>query len=154
MINTQTLSNHYEQMLNLTKPWTVSVVDLDTVNLQLTIRVGTIQGEKLPCPTCGRPCSMEDHREERAWRHLDTMQFETGIVCRTPRISCPEHGILSADVPWAGAYSRFTELAVNLVFTHNFVRRTIIKATFLWPSWQGRQDSNLVQRFWRPSCYH
>ena len=110
MINTQTLSNHYEQMLNLTKPWTVSVVDLDTVNLQLTIRVGTIQGEKLPCPTCGRPCSMEDHREERAWRHLDTMQFETSIVCRTPRISCPEHGILSADVPWAGAYSRFTEL--------------------------------------------
>lgn len=110
MINAQTLSNHYEQMLNLTKPWTVLDIKLDTENLKLTIKVGTSSGEKLPCPTCGRPCSMEDHRAERTWRHLDTMQFETLIVCRTPRVSCSEHGVLSVEVPWAGTYSRFTEL--------------------------------------------
>ena len=110
MINTQTLSSHYEQMLNLTKPWTVSAVNLDTTKLRLTIKIGTMPGEKMSCPTCGQPCAREDQREERNWRHLDTMQFETIIVCRTPRISCPEHGVLSVNVPWAGAYSRFTEL--------------------------------------------
>lgn len=110
MTNSQTLSNHYEQMLNLTKPWLVSSIDLDTENLRLTIKVETSPGEKLPCPICGQLCSKEDHREERSWRHLDTMQFETIITCRTPRIKCSNHGVLSVNVPWAGAYSRFTAL--------------------------------------------
>jgi len=88
----------------------VSDIQLDTENLRLTILVKTTKGAKLPCPHCGRPCSKEDHREERSWRHLDTMQFETTIVCRVPRVNCPKHGITSANVPWAGAYSRFTEL--------------------------------------------
>lgn len=101
---------HYGQLLNLVHPWFVSDIDLDTENLQLTIRVETLSSEKLPCPTCGQPCSKEDHREERTWRHLDTMQFTTVIKCRTPRVSCSEHGVLSANVPWAGGYSRFTEL--------------------------------------------
>jgi len=110
MTNAQTLSNFFEQMLNLTKPWSVLDIQLDTENLRLTIKVSTEKGAKLPCPHCGRPCSKEDHREKRSWRHLDTMQFETTIVCRVPRINCPDHGIISVNVPWAGAYSRFTEL--------------------------------------------
>ena len=105
-----TLNEHYGQMLNLFDPWTVSGLELDTENLRLKINVSTVKGTKLPCPTCGKLCSKEDHREERTWRHLDTMQFETTIVCRVPRINCPEHGVLSAEVPWADGYSRFTEL--------------------------------------------
>lgn len=110
MTNTQTLPDHYGQMLNLSDPWFVSAIDLDTDNLKLTIRVKTPKGTKLPCPACGKACPKEDHREERMWRHLDAMQFETFIICRTPRVKCPEHGILSAAVPWAGSYSRFTAL--------------------------------------------
>jgi transposase len=106
----QSLSEHYGQMLNLSDPWTVSGIELDTEHLRLTIRVNTVKGAKLPCPQCGQPCSKEDHREERTWRHLDTMQFETTIVCRVPRVNCPGHGVLSAQVPWADGYSRFTEL--------------------------------------------
>jgi hypothetical protein len=26
---------------------------------------------RLPCPTCGASCLVEDHVEERVWRHLD-----------------------------------------------------------------------------------
>ncbi len=107
------LAQHYGQMLKLIDPWIVSEVDLDTENLRLKIRVHTTKGAKLPCPSCGRLCSKLDHREERVWRHLDTMQFETLIVCRIPRVDCPEHGVLSATVPWADAYSRFT-----LLFEH------------------------------------
>lgn len=110
MKNAQITSNLFERMLNLTKPWSVSDIQLDTSNLRLTVKIKTAKGAKLPCPHCGRPCSKEDHREERSWRHLDTMQFETIIKCRTPRINCPEHGIVSAQVPWADSYSRFTEL--------------------------------------------
>ncbi len=41
-------------------------------------------------------------------RHLDAMQFQTLIRCRVPRCECPEHGVLTAKVPWAGKNSRFT----------------------------------------------
>jgi len=110
MTNTQTLSNFFERMLNLTEPWAVSSIQLSTENLRLNIKISTAKGVKLPCPHCGKPCPKEDHREERSWRHLDTMQFKTTIVCRIPRVKCSKHGIVSVNAPWAGAYSRFTEL--------------------------------------------
>lgn len=110
MKNTQISSNLFERMLNLTKPWEVSDIQLDTDSLRLTVKIKTAKGSKLPCPHCGRLCSKEDHREERFWRHLDTMQFETIIKCRVPRVNCPKHGIASVRTPWADSYSRFTEL--------------------------------------------
>jgi len=51
-----------------------------------------------------------DLREERSWRHLDTMQFETRILCRVPRAQCPEDGVKTIKTPWAGKHGRFTLL--------------------------------------------
>jgi len=110
MKNQQNLFSHYEQLLNLTEPWKVSDIKLDADNMSLAIKVETAPGAELPCPICGKLCAKEDHREERSWRHLDTMQFKTTIHCRVPRISCPEHGVITAKTPWAGEYSRFTLL--------------------------------------------
>lgn len=110
MNNIPNTTQHYEQMLGLTDPWSVSSIDLDTEGLRLTIKISTQRGVKLPCPTCRKLCPKEDHREERSWRHLDTMQFETIIKCRLPRIRCPKHGIKTVNAPWADNYSRFTFL--------------------------------------------
>ena len=38
------------------------------------------------------------------------MQFETLLIARTPRAQCPEHGIKTIALPWAGKNSRFTLL--------------------------------------------
>jgi transposase len=130
-MNNPTLKEHYGQLLNLVHPWMVASVELDTEKLGLTIRVTTVPGEKLPCPACGQPCSKEDHREERTWRHLDTMQFTTTIVCRTPRISCSEHSVVTANVPWAGAYSRFTELFERFAIDVLKAAKTVKSATEL-----------------------
>lgn len=130
-MNNPTLKEHYGQLLNLVHPWMVADVELDTEKLGITIHVTTVPGEKLPCPTCGKPCSKEDHREERSWRHLDTMQFTTTITCRTPRISCSEHGIVTVNVPWAGAYSRFTELFERFAIDVLKAAKTIKSATEL-----------------------
>ena len=136
-----TLNEHYGQMLNLFDPWTVSGLELDTENLRLKINVSTVKGTKLPCPTCGKLCSKEDHREERTWRHLDTMQFETTIVCRVPRINCPEHGVLSAEVPWADGYSRFTELFEKFAIDVLKVAKNVKAATgLLRLSWYQIHD--------------
>lgn len=105
-----TLPEHYQQLLGLTDSWKVEAVNLDTEKLALNIRVAWEPGNPAPCPVCSTLCTMENHREERSWRHLDTMQFTTTITARIPRISCPEHGVKSLSVPWAEDYSRFTLL--------------------------------------------
>jgi transposase len=55
-----------------------------------------------------------DHAEEREWRHLDTCQFLTYLHARTPRVECPEHGVLRVRLPWAEPMSRFTILFERL----------------------------------------
>ncbi len=98
----------FASLLGLDSGWRVSLVDLeeDALSLRLLVeRVGPIV-----CPVCGEACSKHDNSPERSWRHLDTMQFATLVVCRVPRADCPEHGVHQMSVPWAGPKSRFTQL--------------------------------------------
>lgn len=104
------LRSHYVQLLGLTDPWTITSVDLDHDAKVLMIRVAWPDGQPVPCPDCSVPCPMANHREERSWRHLDTMQFRTILTCRIPRSRCPDHGVKTITIPWAGASSRFTLL--------------------------------------------
>ena len=55
-----------------------------------------------------------DHAEERAWRHLDSCQFQTYLHARIPRVACGEHGVVQVLVPWAAPRSRFTLLFERL----------------------------------------
>ncbi|KKW36625.1 MAG: Transposase, partial [Candidatus Uhrbacteria bacterium GW2011_GWC2_53_7] len=105
-----TLGTHYEQLLGLVPPWKVTEVIIDTTALTVVIHVEATGEQALSCPQCATPCPRYDHREERSWRHLDTMQFTTTIVARIPRVSCLEHGIISTTTPWAHDLARFTLL--------------------------------------------
>ena len=109
---------HYEVLLGLSSPWEVTKVDLSTEQLKVDIHITHI-GEGACCPECGLSCRLYDHSPERTWRHLDTMQFETTLHCRPPRVECKEHGVKTASMPWAGKHSRFTQLfeafAINVM---------------------------------------
>jgi transposase len=131
-----TLFGHYGQLLGLTHPWTVKEVNVNVENLKIYILVAFEKGNKSPCPVCSQMCSLEDHREERKWRHLDTMQFETTITCRIPRVSCPKDGIKSIAVPWAGENSRFTMLFERFAIDVLKAAKSIAQArTLLRLSW-------------------
>jgi transposase len=106
------LQAHYGLLLGLIPPWAVAKVELDLAAKRLVIDVEYPRGAQVPCPEagCGRSCRLKDHREERVWRHLDTMQFETLVKCRVPRSDCPEHGVKTIQVPWADPRSPFTLL--------------------------------------------
>jgi transposase len=74
------------------------------------------------CPKCGRRCTGYDSsRKLRRWRSLDlgsTMVYIEGFA---PRVSCPEHGVLTAKVPWARHDSDYTydfETAVTWLALH------------------------------------
>lgn len=102
------LEKHYADLLGLSAPWLVTDVKLELEARRVQIRVKWQGGGEAACPACGAQCRLYDLREERSWRHLDTMQFETIITARVPRCECPEHGVVTIETPWAGKHSRFT----------------------------------------------
>lgn len=104
----------YSQLLGLVKPWKVSEVEVDFDGLRVDVWVEWPPDKQAPCPECGKHCAIYDHREERQWRHLDTMQFQTILHCRIPRVGCSEHGVKSIEVPWAEGRSQFTALFERL----------------------------------------
>ena len=105
----------YQRILGLEKPWFVKRVDLQVAENRVDIWLEHPGGAKWPCPKCGQELPCRDHAEERAWRHLDTCQFQTHLYARIPRVECAEHGVLQVAVPWAEARSRFTILMDRFV---------------------------------------
>jgi transposase len=77
---------------------------------KFTIRIRPIKRESDRCPICGRHCSVYDRsRVQRSWRSLDFAGILVYLKAYTQRISCPEHGVLVAAVPWGFHDSGFTK---------------------------------------------
>jgi len=61
------------------------------------------------CSRCQRRCPGYDTSPTpRRWRGLDLGTTQVYLQGRTRRVSCPEHGVVVAAVPWARPGSRFT----------------------------------------------
>jgi len=68
------------------------------------------------------------------------MQLETRVRCRVPRSDCPEHGVKTLQVPWAGPRSQFTLLFERLAIEVLLSARSITKAQeLLRISWDQAQ---------------
>ena len=84
----------------------------DVFNRQcLDIEARPVACKRNRCPYCGRKCSGYDRagRGYNIWRSLDFGGTIVYIKARTNRVQCPEHGVVTASVPWAYAGSRFTK---------------------------------------------
>ncbi len=99
---------HYGMLLGIQSPWQVKRVELKLEAKRVDVELGHDASAAVACPECGRACPRYDHAPERQWRHLDVMQFMTVIRARVPRCQCPEHGVVTATVPWAEPHGRFT----------------------------------------------
>src|SRR5215207_6754983 len=115
----------YRQLLGLSEPWTVERVDVDIAKGRVEVYVAHAPGQRFACPECGQELAVYDHRGERTWRHLDSMQFLTYLHARPPRVSCAQHGVKQVRLPWAQAGGRFTHLFEALGVT--VLRATNVK---------------------------
>jgi transposase len=100
----------YQRLLGLEPPWKVARVELDVKQQRVDVYAEHTKRKTWPCPECDAACGLHDHDEERAWRHLDSCQFQTHLHASVPRIRCDEHGVRQVRVPWAEPRSRFTLL--------------------------------------------
>ena len=75
----------------------------------LLARVRVKAGAARRCSRCQRRCPGYDTgRDPRRWRGLDLGTTQVFLQATTSRVSCSEHGVVVAAVPWARPGSRFT----------------------------------------------
>ncbi len=98
----------FNRLLDLQPPWEVVALDIVHEEREVRVHIAYDGTDRLACPACGCRCPGYDHRERR-WRHLDTMDDRTSLVCDVPRVVCPEHGVMTVTVPWSERLSRFKE---------------------------------------------
>lgn len=61
------------------------------------------------CSRCLRRCPGYDGGDGvRRWRTLDLGTTKTYLKARSPRVACPEHGVVVTSVPWARPGSKCT----------------------------------------------
>ncbi|ASP39148.1 ISL3 family transposase [Bacterioplanes sanyensis] len=94
----------YNRILELSPPWHATSVDLKDDESEVVVTVAFDQTQGVACPVCGNQCTLYDQRSRR-WRHLDTCQYKTIVEASVPRVNCPEHGVLTVQVPWADGSS-------------------------------------------------
>lgn len=106
----------YQQLLGLAEEWEIKNVEISFEKLEVHISIETKDKKYGKCPKCSKLCSIYDIRDERNWRHLDTMQFKTILNCKIPRINCEEHGIKPVKTGWAEKHSSHTMLFEKWLF--------------------------------------
>ena len=101
------LEEALRRVMPLPDPW--KVVGAEFEEGIKSIEVQVVYGDLVaPCPQCGERAKKHDTRRRR-WRHLDLCDHQTWVACDVPRVKCEEHGVIQIEVPWADAYSRFTQ---------------------------------------------
>jgi transposase len=136
MSNESELQQHYRLLLGIQLPWQIKSVNLDVNGKRVEIGLEWSAGQKAACPVCGQACGLYDQAGERTWRHLDTMQFQTIIRARVPRIECPTDGVKTIVVPWAEPHGRFSRLFERFAIDVLLCARSLTQAaTLLDLSW-------------------
>lgn len=104
--------------LGLKSPWKLmgQRFDMDKQPHELHLLLGAERGVLYPCPVCGALCKAHDF-QEMSWRHLNFFQHLCILTANVPRVSCPEHGIHRASVPWARQGSGFSLLFEQVVMS-------------------------------------
>ena len=106
----------YSQILGIHSPWQVSNVNLDLNSQKVEVFVD-YTGVSPAC-SCGSITHFHGHNKVRQWRHLDTCQLTTLIVCSLPRTKCPQCGKTETiNGSWSLPNSRFTLLFENVVIS-------------------------------------
>lgn len=68
----------------------------------LIARVRPVRAERGRCGVCRRRCPRYDPGQgQRRWRALDAGSVQVFLEADAPRVSCREHGVVVAHVPWA-----------------------------------------------------
>lgn len=79
---------------------------------KLVIDVKPYKTEQCLCPLCNNHKKLpryDSSKNINTYRGLDLGGLLIEIRCEVPRVTCPNHGVITTSVPWAFHNSRFTK---------------------------------------------
>lgn len=83
--------------------------DFDESTGAVVVSVRSMGRGRRRCSRCSRRCSGYDRGGgRRRWRALDLGTVQVFLEAEAVRVSCPEHGVVVAEVAWARADAGFT----------------------------------------------
>ena len=94
----------------------VEAVELTEDDSCLVVHARPRMRDSRRCPHCGKRCPAYDRgRGASSVRALDLGTWKAYVKSPGTRVECPEHGVVTAAVPWARPCSRFTRAFENTV---------------------------------------
>lgn len=113
-------------------------MDSNGVN-HLKIKARPNKWHQNDCPFCGRrqlPGYDRPAKNPKIWRGLDFGGIVVEIEYHTHRVTCPEHGVVTAAVPWAYPGSSFTrEFDLTVAWLAQHLPRSAV-SNFMRIDWQ------------------
>jgi len=113
----------YNKLLRFGDGWSVFEVNIDEkmMRVDVYVKYDLAYG---PCSETGELYKVYDYRQEREWRHLDSLGYATYVHCRLPRIKDSSGHIKTIGVQWLVAGASHTAHFENrcvaiLQGTHN-----------------------------------
>jgi len=97
----------FARALELQEPWKVIEVTMDVVGKKVEVKVDCGKSTVWLDPQSQQRLHVHGY-EQRCWRHLDTMQFETIICAGVPRLKYPDGHTELVKVPWAAKHTGWT----------------------------------------------
>jgi len=77
-------------------------VEFEDQSESIVVSVRPRKGAKQRCGLCQRRCPRYDHGEgRRRWRGPDLGLLRSFLEADAPRVTCRDHGVVVASVPWA-----------------------------------------------------
>ena len=99
-------------LLGLEEGWDVDKIDTDIKKEEVRIYINCkLKEAEIESETC----KYYDRAPSREWRHLDTLQFKTFIVCSLPRFKTSTGKVRTLSPPWADPMERHTYLFERMV---------------------------------------
>jgi len=103
-------------MLGVEKSTVTDGVVFEDESESIVVSVHPRKGAKQRCGQCQRRCPRYDHGEgRRRWRGPDLGLLRSVLEADAPRVTCPDHGVVVASVPWARHGARHTKVFEDTV---------------------------------------
>ena len=91
-------------------------VEFEDDSESIVVSVRPRKGATRRCGLCQRRCPRYDHGEgRRRWRGPDLGLLRSFLEADAPRVTCREHGVVVASVPWARHGARHTRVFEDTV---------------------------------------
>ncbi len=103
-------------MFGVEKSTVIDDVEFEDESESIVVSVRPRKGAKQRCGVCQRRCPRYDLGEgRRRWRGPDLGLLRSFLEADAPRVTCREHGVVVASVPWARHGARHTKVFEDTV---------------------------------------